>query len=176
MNSSFMNIKILKDALIKNFPTKSLVAVYAYGSGIFPQKNNKPKMIDLIFVTNDTNKFHQENIKANMNHYSKIAANSNFLRNYVNENGAKIFYNVSVKIEKNINIKYGIISQADFVNALTSWNNIFISGRFHKPIVSVLEVNDESGNRKEMTEEKNNNFLKEHSNEDFTRIYIIKII
>ena len=132
------NLQNLKHILSKNFPIRNIKAIYGYGSGIFPQKDNTPKMIDLIFIVDNSQNFHKENLIRNKNHYSKLARLSIFFLNYVNNHGTKIYYNPNVLLENNINIKYGIISHKDFIENLNNWDNLFIAGRFHKPVKEIF--------------------------------------
>jgi translocator assembly and maintenance protein 41 len=130
---------LLRSNLLKNFKSNNIIAIYGYGSGIIPQKNNLPKMIDLIFIVKNTKEFHEENLKINKNHYSKIAYNFNYLLNFANNKGTQVYYNSDVKLDEKMNIKYGLISRRNFCYNLHRWNNLFISGRFHKPVLQIYK-------------------------------------
>lgn len=133
----------LKNLINKNFNINNIKYIYGYGSGIFPQKDNKPKMIDLIFIVENTAKFHDENITKNKTHYSKFALYLKPCLNYFNENGTKVYYNPSVLLDNRTNIKYGVISQKNFLQGLNTWNSLFVSGRFHKPVLCFYDKNKE---------------------------------
>jgi translocator assembly and maintenance protein 41 len=130
---------LLKNNMLKNFKSNNIIAIYGYGSGIIPQKNNLPKMIDLIFIVKNTKEFHEENLKINSNHYSKIAYYFNYLLNFANNKGTQVYYNSNIILDNQINIKYGLISLNNFSYNLHHWNNLFISGRFHKPVLQIYK-------------------------------------
>jgi len=131
----------LKKMLLNNFNPNQIKYIYGYGSGIFPQKDNKPKMIDLIFVVDDTINFHWHNLQKNKEHYSKLATCFKPLINHLNDHGTQLYYNPNVLLENQINIKYGVISEFNFLKNLNNWNNLFVSGRFHKPVLCLYDKN-----------------------------------
>ena len=129
---------MLLQLIKKHFPYGEIVNAYAYGSKVIPQKDIKPgKMTDLIFVVNDVEDFHNANKKINREHYSLIEKYINKSK-YINNVGPKIYYNQNVVIENNV-IKYGVISRKNFEYSLSNWDNMFICGRFHKPIVNIVQ-------------------------------------
>lgn len=146
--------------LLEIFPLIEEISLcFAYGSAVFKQGldkvptnvhmiNKNSKMIDLILAVNDPIKWHHANLTKNWSHYSSLgylgSSNiSKIQRNF----GAKIYYNTLVPIDKNILIKYGIISTEDLINDLIDWETLYISGRLHKPI-SILHTNfDNTENR-----------------------------
>jgi translocator assembly and maintenance protein 41 len=130
------NLTKLKEIIPKLFPRVDYV--FAYGSAVVQQKNNVGKMIDLIYVVNDINEFHKQNMKINSNHYSGIAKFSGAdATSKINRIGTKIYYNPSITVD-NILIKYGTIQERDFIISLTHWDNLFVAGRFHKPVVRLI--------------------------------------
>jgi hypothetical protein len=34
-------------------------------------------------------------------------------------------------------VKYGVICERDFIYHLNNWDNVFIAGRFHKPVLDI---------------------------------------
>jgi translocator assembly and maintenance protein 41 len=141
-----MNITILKNKLLEGlhryFPVEELVSCYAYGSAVIPQIGNKGKMTDLIFICKDLKTFHEKNMKINESHYSSIAKFGS-IKNLVHINKLKsgVYYNPSVEINSHnekILIKYGVISYIDFLHHFKNWDNLFLPGRFHKPVLSVF--------------------------------------
>lgn len=56
------------------FPEQSTSFMYAYGSGVIPQKGQTSSMarnmIDLVIVVDDAYLWHQENLRLNKRHYS----------------------------------------------------------------------------------------------------------
>ena len=129
---------MLLQLIKKHFPFEEIVNAYAYGSKVIPQKDIKPgKMSDLIFVVNDVEDFHNANKKLNREHYSFIEKIINKSK-YINNFGPKIYYNQNVVIENNV-IKYGVISRKNFEYSMSNWDNMFICGRFHKPIMNIVQ-------------------------------------
>lgn len=128
----------------KHFPYEEIISAYGYGSNIIPQYNiAKGKMTDLIFVVKDLEDFHIANKKMNREHYSfidKIINKSKF----INDLGTKVYYHQGIKVGNTI-LKYGIVSQRNFECLLKNWNNLFLCGRFHKPIQTIIsnKKNDE---------------------------------
>lgn len=61
-------------AIRVKFPAKSTSFMFAYGSGVIPQKGRESSlensMIDLVIVVDDAHLWHQENIRMNKRHYS----------------------------------------------------------------------------------------------------------
>lgn len=128
---------MLQQIIKKYFPYEEIVNAYAYGSRVIPQKNLKEgKMKDLIFVVNDVEDFHNANRKINRDHYSFIEKFLNKSK-YINELGPKIYYHQNIMIENNL-YKYGVISKKNFENSLSNWNNLFICGRFQKPVETIF--------------------------------------
>jgi translocator assembly and maintenance protein 41 len=129
------NLSKLRSIIPNSFPR--INNVYAYGSAVVQQKDNIGKMTDLIFVVDDVREFHKLNVEMNSNHYSDIAkALSQDVLANVNRFGTKIYYNPSIAID-NVFVKYGIIQESDFIYSLTNWDNLFVAGRFHKPVVKL---------------------------------------
>lgn len=133
------NLKQLIYKNIKNNFPKNVKHVFAYGSAVMPQKDHKGNMIDLFLIVDNLEIFHEHNLIMNKMHYSSLARNlgSNFISK-IHQMGTKVYYNPSIKIENDILIKYGIISENDFVNNLINWNNLFVAGRFHKPVLNIF--------------------------------------
>ena len=131
-----MATNLLKN-IVEVFPQKYLRLAFAYGSGVFQQQNHKHKsqnMIDFIFVVDEPMLWHEENLAIHSNHYSflkylgagKVAAIQERL-------GAFIYFNTLVPFHDRT-IKYGVISQRDFINDLMDWETLYVSGRLHKPV------------------------------------------
>ena len=121
----------------------------AYGSAAIPQKENTGKMIDLIFIVKDINSFHKKNLLINQYHYSFIARFmlGSRLISYLNDKGSYVYYNPSVVIQSEIDktgepndntkmlIKYGVISEDKAIANIKKWDNLFLCGRLHKPVI-----------------------------------------
>jgi translocator assembly and maintenance protein 41 len=141
----------LKELIFKKFPKNNFKFIFAYGSAAIPQKHNKGKMIDIIYIVEDIENFHKLNMDINPLHYSKLArllgsvATAN-----INESATKVYYNPSIMLDENINIKYGVVSIKSFINNLTNWPNLFLSGRLHKPIINIYNDDKENDKFKEI--------------------------
>jgi translocator assembly and maintenance protein 41 len=140
---SFENLNLkqkLKEKINRNFPFHEIKFAYAYGSAVIPQKDHTGKMVDIFFIVEDLKKFHSDNLRRNKQHYSSLAKCSSITTlEKVNRSGTGIYYNPSVLLENDLLIKYGVISEKDFINHLSLWDNLFIAGRFHKPVLSILK-------------------------------------
>jgi mitochondrial translocator assembly and maintenance protein 41 len=147
---SYQNLQLkqkLKEKISRNFPVNDIKYAYAYGSAVIPQKDYTGKMIDIFFIVEDVKKFHYDNLRKNFDHYSSIARNSSITTiEKVNRYGSGVYYNPSVLIEKDLLIKYGVVSEMDFVNHMTRWENLFIAGRFHKPVLSIFKEDEKIEN------------------------------
>ncbi|KAF7490040.1 Phosphatidate cytidylyltransferase [Sarcoptes scabiei] len=147
-----MNQNVSKlQSLLKHFPLHQEISYcFAYGSGVFEQnlassnklnQNNriqnesrKTKMIDLVFSVKDPIKWHQANLEQNRSHYSGLKyLGAKRIAEFQENFGGKIYYNTLVRIDADTVIKYGIISDNDFINDLLDWETLYISGRLHKP-------------------------------------------
>lgn len=130
-----------KQSIIRSFVEErpKSEAIYGYGSGVFKQIENSNPQIDLIFIVDDLKEWHQENIEYNRKDYSyigKIHLSLDSIKSIKGHNNITYFSN----IQKGENrFKYGVIEVEDFTKSLTTWNNTFISGRFHKPVLAIKE-------------------------------------
>ena len=126
---------------ISQFP-KGIECSFAYGSGVFQQRNNKPakeNMIDFIFVVKDPVSWHRRNVAKHPSHYSFIKHfGPDFLANVQCNFGANVYFNTLVELEGRM-IKYGVISMHHFVEDLKDWKTLYISGRLHKPVMKTHE-------------------------------------
>lgn len=119
---------------IKTLPDVS--AVYGYGSGVINQIGSGAKIgqIDLIVVVSDTEKFHIKNLEINPDYYTRSTKRFFLKHKLLHNFGADICYIPYIKYKEN-KFKIGIISRADLINDLTNWKNLYMAGRFQKPMV-----------------------------------------
>ncbi|CAG7727823.1 unnamed protein product [Allacma fusca] len=112
---------------------------FAYGSGVFLQKNQKPgKMIDLIFVVDDPLKWHTRNLEMNYSHYSGLRRfGAKIITNIQERMACGIYYNPFVKVDDAL-IKYGVISTAALEDDLSKWTHLYVAGRLHKPVLDII--------------------------------------
>ena len=133
---------LLYQHVLSKFPSKYIKFAFAYGSGVFEQLENKPKlastMVDFVFVVDDSIRFHDENLTLNYSHYSALKhLGPYYLTRIQNDFGAACYYNtlVPLKIEDTtFLIKYGVISEEALIRDLYDWDYLYMSGRLHKPV------------------------------------------
>lgn len=133
--------------LLVGFP-KNIKFCFAYGSGAFKQKTSDPSknMLDLIFVVNNSSKWHAENMLMNPHHYAQPLRlfGSNIISKFQETCGAKLYYNTLIKTNDNRLIKYGVVTEVDIVEDLLDWNFMYLAGRLHKPVEILIEPDDNS--------------------------------
>ena len=126
---------------ISQFP-KGIDCAFAYGSGVFQQRNNKPakdNMIDFSFVVNDPVSWHGSNLAKHPSHYSFIKhLGPKYVANLQCNFGASVYFNTLVEFEGRL-IKYGVISMDHLLEDLKDWKTLYISGRLHKPVLKTSE-------------------------------------
>lgn len=126
---------------------------FAYGSGAVTQDGYDYSkklaadlpMLDLILVVDNPLEWHQENMRRNPHHYTPLLTLSSSSITYVQEHfQAHLWFNpyVPAAITKQPGrlMKYGVISAKQALEDLTSWTNLYLAGRLHKP-VHVLKEN-----------------------------------
>lgn len=133
--------------ILRDFP-RNLKFCFAYGSGVFKQKNNESSsnMLDLIFVVRNPYQWHAENIRRNPEHYAQPLRyfGHKAITNLQETWGAKVYYNTLIKTSDGRDIKYGVISEISLVEDLLDWNVLYLSGRLHKPVEIVVEPDNNS--------------------------------
>lgn len=131
---SVVNTRVFQRVLA-SFPGGIQMA-FAYGSGVFQQTGNEMSnnMLDFVFVVDNPQEWHRENMYTNSKHYS-------FLKHFSHKNvakiqdryGAGIYFNTLVPFEQRL-IKYGVIGTDRLVSDLLNWDTLYVSGRLHKPV------------------------------------------
>ena len=127
---------------IKSFVEKrpDAIAVYAYGSAVFKQDcNSGPFQTDIIFVVDDIKAWHDENMYCNGKDYSflgKLYLSRENLKRIKGRNCITYFSGVR---DGNLVYKYGVVEFDDLRRSLDTWDNLFLVGRFHKPVLNILE-------------------------------------
>ncbi|XP_044021417.1 phosphatidate cytidylyltransferase, mitochondrial [Aphidius gifuensis] len=103
-------------------------------------------MLDLIFVVNNSNKWHAENMTMNPHHYAQPLRlfGPNIISKFQETWGAKLYYNTLIKTNDNRLIKYGVVTEDDIVEDLLDWNFMYLAGRLHKPVEILIEPDDNS--------------------------------
>ena len=143
----------IRNIIKRNFPRIEIVI--AYGSAVFPQRNNIGKMTDLLFLVKNTRDFHKENLNINKKHYSTISSifREDFITK-VNSMGTGVYFNPMISLE-DIYFKYGVIELETAYNQMKNWNSLFFSGRLHKPVVKIYPFDEAEKEQFEELSEKN---------------------
>lgn len=126
--------------ILSKFP-QNFIFSFAYGSKVKKQVNNNSSgdMVDLIFCVNNPSTWHEANLKHNPSHYSSLKYfGYNFVAQYQQNFGAKVYYNPLVPID-DIWIKYGVIGATDLITDLLEWSHLYVAGRLHKPVEILLK-------------------------------------
>lgn len=132
--------------VIKKFSDKrpDSVGVYGYGSGVFKQSNTegfKP-LTDVVFIVDDIRDWHKTNMGMNRKDYSLIGRIHLSRKNIAKLKGMNgVTYFSEIKDDGYI-FKYGVIEVEDFKRGLSTWDNLFMAGRFHKPVMEIEATDD----------------------------------
>lgn len=125
---------------------------FTYGSGAIQQggynyqrKPSELPMLDLIFIVENSETWHSENLKMNPTHYTSLfPMNAQSIAFVQDKIPAHFWFNAYVPVKGgNMSgrlMKYGVISRKHAIRDLTSWNDFYIAGRLQKP-VNVLQSN-----------------------------------
>ncbi|XP_028399633.1 phosphatidate cytidylyltransferase, mitochondrial-like [Dendronephthya gigantea] len=128
--------KMVVEQLLFDFPEVGLA--FAYGSGVFTQNDNantKDNMLDVVFVVEDSFKWHKSNLRLNKSHYSIFARvfGLRMINCFQNDFSANIYFNTLVPWNGRL-VKYGVISKQYLIEDLVDWTSLYVSGRLHKPV------------------------------------------
>ena len=134
-----------KEEAIKKFSLQRPYSkgVYGYGSGVFKQTSATGKpLTDVIFIVDDIAEWHKKNMQMNPSDYSwigRIHLSRKNIKKLKGKNGITYFSEIP---GGEYTFKYGVIEEKDFIEGLETWNNLFMAGRFHKPVLE-LQSNDD---------------------------------
>lgn len=125
--------------VLQKFPD-GIELAFAYGSGVFQQSNNnlaKDNMVDLFFIVKNPASWHKSNLEKHPDHYSFLSYfGPDAITKIQCDYGSRIYFNTLVRFEERL-IKYGVLSVEDFLDDVTNWNNLYVSGRLHKPVLQL---------------------------------------
>uniref|UniRef100_A0A914R1Z8 Phosphatidate cytidylyltransferase, mitochondrial n=1 Tax=Panagrolaimus davidi TaxID=227884 RepID=A0A914R1Z8_9BILA len=130
--------------LLKCLPLDTISYAFAYGSGAVSQQNEdlSEKMVDFIIVSNDSLRFHKDNLTQNPKHYSFIRLfGPDKLTTLQTKFAARLYFNTNVRSNNRL-IKYGVISTDDFQADLLDWSWMYVSGRLQKPVLEIIPPSD----------------------------------
>jgi translocator assembly and maintenance protein 41 len=144
-------VEELREIIETTFPTDKIVYAFGYGSGVLSQQlanaegDAETKVIDLILAVEDTRAFHRENLQVNPSHYAvpawfgkeHAADIVTWLQRHAVDNtlfrNPKVYFNVTDRI------KYGVVQVEDLSADLTDWKYLYLAGRMHKPVVTIID-------------------------------------
>lgn len=138
-------ISPLVNSLAAKLDTENIRHVFGYGSGVLPQSSygNARPQIDVMVFTDDTRRFHIENMKLFPDHYSAIKWLGIDAVNWIQNLGAGVYFNPYVSIpvpsEPLTMIKYGIVSTNRALEDLCEWSSMYVAGRLQKPVLHQKE-------------------------------------
>lgn len=122
---------------------QQIVNVIGYGSGVFPQTKSSDALaqntVDMIITVNDSDAFHQKNIRKNPNDYEGLTSliGSEYLSTLGKHVFPVHFNHINLQGDP---IKYGVVSQNLFLKDLIDWNILTLAGRMHKPIKPLIPL------------------------------------
>ena len=129
-----------------------VTVAFAYGSAVIPQAGSAPQggeMLDLIFVVEDAQAWHTDNLRRNRDHYSHPwpALGASAIAAVQEDYGAGLWYNTLVPLPSKYmsryrTLKYGVISAEQLIDDLTSWRCLYAAGRLQKPVLVLGVSND----------------------------------
>lgn len=125
--------------IIELFPMEFVVYCFAYGANVVPLDRITPthnSIIDVVFAVNDTEGFHEINLKKHPDHYSGLKLLGIATITTVQEEYGGAVYVNKVPF-KNVTLRYGVIYASYFVRDLQTWNTMYIAGRMLQPIVTL---------------------------------------
>lgn len=133
----------LTQRILQRFPGK-LTYCFAYGSGVKKQTgyddiDQKEAMIDLMLCVDNSYEWHKQNLKKNPSDYSSMRYLGPKLIAEYQDYAACVYCNTLIPIDENTTIKYGVIQTKELCEDLYHWTNLYVAGRLHKPVETLVE-------------------------------------
>lgn len=109
-------------------------------------------MLDYIVVVDDAHKWHEENMRLNPSHYSRVlrAFGANGVDAVSNTVGVGVHFNAYVDIDApnleafaQTKYKYGVVERRTVERDVEGWDNLFLAGRMQKPYERVVGARDD---------------------------------
>jgi len=117
---------------------------FAYGSGVFQHFGSKEvrkstKVLDYVLAVDDPVKWHTENLARNPGHYGKLSKRigARGITRIAERVGCGVHFNPFVEVDSQLH-KYGVVATARLLDDLRNWREIYIAGRLHKPVKSLI--------------------------------------
>jgi translocator assembly and maintenance protein 41 len=139
-------------SILSTFPQDHIEYSFGYGSGVFSQtltsdSQTHEGILDVIFVVNDTYRFHQANMTIHPHHYAPwLRLGSMYgprlattVQRHSPWRDGRVLFHV---VDDPVPMKYGVIHCDDLINDLTRWNSLYVAGRMQKP---TLPINGRAG-------------------------------
>ncbi|VDM95442.1 unnamed protein product [Thelazia callipaeda] len=142
MREIYRSLSVIKlQQLLHILPLNTVEYACAYGSGAVPQGSNGTfgKMIDLLVVTRDSSRFHQQNLEMNPRHYSSLRfLGYESISQLQKEYAARVYCNTHLCFFQDQIMKYSVIDVEDLLLDLTEWRWLYVAGRLHKYVIDVI--------------------------------------
>lgn len=144
-----MSHSMLEQITSHNFPQIGVALTFGYGSKVVKQGGNASNcndLVDIIFVVDDSKKWHADNLRRNNQHYSALRYmpdNVDRIASIQEDLGARIYYNPYVQIA-GLTIKYGVIKTDHLIDDLQNWNDLYVAGRLQKPVEFLVNTFDKN--------------------------------
>lgn len=140
------SLATLDQVILNSFPQTGVALTFGYGSQVVKKigRQSTRDLIDIIIVTDDSLKWHQENYTRNNQHYSIMKYLPNHIQKITQlqeQFGAKIYFNPYVELS-NFSIKYGVIRTDHLIEDLLQWTKLYVAGRLHKPVKFIISTCD----------------------------------
>ncbi|KAK9858420.1 hypothetical protein WJX84_004892 [Apatococcus fuscideae] len=118
---------------------------FGYGSGVFRQPNlyeaGQQPLLDFVVAVEDPAAWHAQNIQQNRQHYSFLRWLGGGAIDLVTEHlAAGVFFNANVVLGDQ-RVKYGVVSLKRLHRDLQHWDDLFVAGRLHKPVIHIIRGN-----------------------------------
>lgn len=144
--------KLLSTIVKSLFPQNSgLVSAFGYGSVAIPQhdRSTAHSQLDLVLIVEDPYNWHVANCNRNPHHYNKLARRfDKFLlkRAVTHMPNPAVYYNPFVTWHDPSSqfpsqlIKYGVVGIKPLLEDLSTWSDLYIAGRLHKPVAWISSI------------------------------------
>lgn len=144
-------LQLVQSQLIPIDDDNNVVHAFGYGSGVLQQRqksdddengvHSKSKVVDVILVVKDALAFHRVNLQRNPHHYCSTHVTPErctwIQRHQLPENPWLL--NPGVYFHVTPHLKYGVVQVEDLLLDLREWKFLYLAGRMHKPVVTILD-------------------------------------